>query len=75
MTKLKVTADDALQIAEEQGGRNKRASVNHECSFNVVLAPSSVHYKGWVVWYQIVQNERVETLFNLWTDPYTGKIK
>jgi len=50
LEKLKVTADDALQIAEANGGKAARQRVNNACTIAVALAPNADDV-NWGVYY------------------------
>jgi hypothetical protein len=41
LEKLKVTTDDALQLAEANGGKAARQAVNNDCNILVALAPNA----------------------------------
>ena len=66
MNRLTVTAEDALRIAEEHGGKESRLSVNNECEISVILNPS--YLESWEVRYNA-------TSFDMQIDPYTGRYK
>jgi hypothetical protein len=66
---FKITADDALRIAEENGGRAARQSVQNECDLQVGL-----RLKGWDVKYYDYRANATGTLFKITVDPYTGKV-
>lgn len=63
MKELKITADDALQIAEANGGQAFRQSVNNNCGISVRLMPN-VEGKDWSVDY--------DGYFIVNVDPYSG---
>lgn len=46
MTKLKISAEYVLQIAESNGGKEKRQSVGNACDISLVLYPNSASYRG-----------------------------
>ena len=64
---LKVTAEDAIRIAEENGGRSARLKVQNQCNIHLVLTPKGLQ-KGWWV------NYGYSTGFEIQIDPYTGKV-
>lgn len=65
---LKITADDALRIAEENGGKVARQAVRNECTISVSMSKNwSVRYYG-----PLINNST--TLFEATIDPYTGKV-
>lgn len=63
---IKVSVNDALQIAEANGGREARLAVNNKCKF-VAIIPIW-EYNGWNLTY--TGNTQ---LFNINIDPVTGK--
>jgi len=65
LSRLEITAEDAIRIAEEHGGRDVRLSVQNQCNIHLFLMPE--RYKGWRVYYQ-------STDFEIQVDPYTGEI-
>ncbi len=68
--KLKITGDEAIRIAEKNGGAEIRSSVNDQCYILVSLCPNSIH-KGWnVKYYQV----GYKTFLFLTIDPMTGKV-
>lgn len=50
-TKIALTADEALLIAESNGGLNKRTVINNACDISIILSPNSANYLGWKVLY------------------------
>jgi len=69
---LKVTADDALHIAEENGGRKARLSVNNQCTIFLNYSPN---YKFNVWHVSISHNNELPNIFEINIDPYTAKYK
>lgn len=67
-----VTAEDALGIAEKNGGSEKRLEVSNACNLDV-LAPGP-DYKGWRVLYGDAHNN-LKSLLEVVVDPQTGKYK
>ena len=51
LDKLMVTADEALSMAEEIGGKIGRLSIQNECQINVEISPEKYDYAGWRVSY------------------------
>jgi hypothetical protein len=49
LNKIKITAEDALKIAEENGGKKTRLSVQNKCDIHVLLLRGN--YDGWLVYY------------------------
>jgi len=64
-----VTADDALLIAETNGGREIRKSVDNECNISVSFSPVSGSFDGWKIRYY----QNPGTLFELKVDPANGE--
>lgn len=71
LAKIKVSADDALRITEENGGSVERAKTGDVCFISIGLFPDSVNYRGWRVSYGNYSG----TLFSLWIDPFAGEIR
>ena len=69
LDKLKITADDALRIAEENGGIDARLAVDNQCDISI---SSSEH--NWYVRYSI-QASTNSTIFEMTINSYTGKYK
>ncbi|MGA7194273.1 MAG: hypothetical protein WBW94_11645 [Anaerolineales bacterium] len=68
LSNFKFNADDALLIAEENGGKEARVSVQNMC--RVIVGISG--YTGWEVYYD-GNNGSPSFLFKIQIDPYTGK--
>jgi hypothetical protein len=78
LNKMKITAEQALQIAEENGGLENRLAVNNECFIwvdmelreksiiPVVNIPLVKTYE-WIVRYRSVSDN--ETIFRYWVEP------
>ena len=69
LNRLTVTADDALRIAEENGGKSFRLTKQNQCSISLILNIDA--YDGWRVTYQ--GNDDL-SIFKVQIDPYTGKV-
>ena len=67
----KITADDALQIAEDNGGIEIRNSVNNECNVSVSFLPNPGDYDGWKLSYY----QNPGTLLEVKVDPKTGEYR
>jgi hypothetical protein len=72
MGQLKISADQALQIAESNGGEENRQSVGNACNISLVLSPSPASDKGWVVIY--ARSDDRTSFFRIQIDPITGEI-
>lgn len=62
----KISADEALQIAERDGGYSKRTAVNNSCNISVGISRDTANYSGWIVIYS-------PSIFIDKIDPITGK--
>lgn len=71
-SQLKISADDALLIAEKNGGKEKRLVVENKCDIVILLSPGSASFDGWLASY--IQDGSTN-LFRLEIDPLTGKYK
>jgi hypothetical protein len=65
---LKVTADDALQIAEANGGKAARLLAKNKCNILVILSPNT-DYENWDVYYY---GDSAATIFEINIDSYSG---
>lgn len=65
LDKLKISADEALDIAEENGGKAMRQSAQNDCNLYLVLG------RDWLVVYD--RNDGLSTL-KIDIDPYTGRV-
>ncbi len=70
--KLKVSADDALQIAEKDGGWESRINAKNNCYIDLWLVPGKPGYKGWNVGYSS-PNATYSDIFKIKINPYTGE--
>lgn len=69
LSQIQITAEDALAIAEENGGKETRQLVDNQCRIHVRLAGD----KTWQV--LIYQNDTGSSLFRMVIDPESGKIE
>lgn len=72
LAQLKISADLALQIAENNGGKEKRQAVGDACDISLGLFPNSADYGGWVVIY--TRSDDHTSLLHIKIDPITGEI-
>ena len=63
-----ISAEDALRIADENGGQTARMSVQNQCSITVGLLRD-------FDWKVLMYKDGDSLLFSMEIDPYTGKIK
>lgn len=66
-TQFKVTADDALQLAEKRGGKDARVKANNSCAIHLLLKPNG-DISDWLVFY----DNAGSIIFEITIDPYTG---
>lgn len=65
ITEFNITSDEALQIAEDNGGKLFRESINNGCSVSISLNRRIHNDKDWVVAY--------DSNFEFIINPYTGE--
>lgn len=65
--KFTITADDALQLAEENGGKEARSKVKNGC--RILINTSNKKDGSWDVVYYIGASD----IFEMLVDPYSGK--
>jgi hypothetical protein len=66
LAKLNISASEALEIAEKNGGREKRTALKNVCSISVGISRDTVEYDGWLVIYS-------PSIFVEKIDPVTGQ--
>ncbi len=69
LNKLRILAEDALKIAEENGGQAARLSVQNQCTIHMRLSGDA----GWKVF--IYANDTGSSIFRMEVDASTGKMK
>jgi hypothetical protein len=67
LSRLRVTAEDAIRIAEANGGRDIRLKAQNRCSIHLSLWPEGLK-QGWWVTYNTSYD------FEILIDPYTGEV-
>jgi hypothetical protein len=67
-----LTASDILEIAETNGGSEKRLSVDNACEIDLIISPHSVSFEGWLVEY--TRDQEVKPFLEVEIDPATGEI-
>ena len=67
--RIQITAEDALTIAEENGGRESRLLVENKCRIHLGLSGDNI----WRVY--IYNDETSSLIFRMEIDPETGKIE
>jgi hypothetical protein len=68
LKRLRINALDALEIAEENGGKGFRLKSNNHCRIRVFMQPEN--FSGWVVRYSNANSID----FQLTIDPFTGAV-
>lgn len=71
LQRFNITANDALRIAEQNGGMDARLSVENDCSISVGITANA---PVWWISYSHFSNQ-VTGIFEITIDPYTGKHK
>lgn len=66
---LRITADDALKIAEENGGKEFRVTYQNECDILLVLRPNPSNMDDWSVYYNYQGSSKT---FEIRINPFTG---
>src|SRR5574341_496161 len=69
LNKVKITAEEALTIAEQNGGKEARLYVKNECNITAQLSGNS----GWRIF--VYRNDTGSSIFRLEIDPSTGEIE
>ncbi len=69
INKIKITAEEALAIIEQNGGKEARLLVKNECKITAKLSG----YSGWRIF--IYRYDTGSSIFSMEIDPSTGKIK
>jgi len=76
--RLLIQPKRAMQIAEQNGGKEFREMVHNSCAVRLSLAPWSLDYAGWQVgYYEYVDYEsraRGDNALTLYIDPTNGKV-
>lgn len=72
-SRFEISADQALQIAEDNGGREKRASVENACGITVHLVVDRRNKWQWRIYYS--RQDDLILFFEVLIDPYTGEIR
>jgi hypothetical protein len=70
---LKISADQALQIAEMNGGKDNREAVGNACYISLVLSPGPARNNGWIIRY--TRSDEIASFFSIVIDPYTGEFR
>jgi len=70
LTNLEISALDALEIAEHNGGGKTRATIENACEIHLSFIPESKDCPGWRVAYYLYNDELVD---NYCIDPKTGE--
>ncbi len=71
LMKFKTTADQAVQIAEENGGKTAQVNSENKCHMDVYIAgdPNRNYEDAWYVNYYNIPTE-----FNVFINPFTGEV-
>jgi hypothetical protein len=66
--KLEISAEEALDIAEKNGGAEYRAAIENSCQI-IVSLPAKLDYDGWIVSYRYL-----DTFDKYYIDAKTGEV-
>lgn len=76
--RLAIQPERAMQIAEQNGGKEFREMVNNSCTVRLFLAPWSLDYAGWQIMYYEYDDyeyrERGDNSLIFYIDPRDGKV-
>jgi hypothetical protein len=75
LSKAKITMQDALQIAEKNGGTKTRSRVNNNCYIGANYDSNAAYDKGWYMIYTTTSGDKVINLLWLDIDAQTGASK
>jgi hypothetical protein len=67
---IKISAENAFRIADENGGQDARRSVENDCTIQVRLSGYDNYWKV-----RISKNNTASVIFIMTINPYTGEIK
>ena len=70
--RLNISMGEAVEIAEENGGKETRAEEIDQCSLHVLYNPDGSFYGGWRVEYQNAISDRLDLYL---ISPETGEVK
>jgi hypothetical protein len=73
LLQYQITVDEALQIAEENGGNAARLAVDNDCQISA-FSPT-VSGNGWEIGYDIYKDNHFRSLFTITIDSKTGEYK
>ena len=71
LEQYRITADEALQIAERNGGHEARTAVGNDCE--ITAFSPTVNGGGWEINYVNYPDNFVKSLYGIAIDPQTGK--
>ena len=71
LEQIEISADDALKIAEENGGTEARLAVNNECTIFLTYNPNT----STNAWNLTIRHHDDRTIFEISIDPFNGKFK
>ena len=74
LQKIKVSARQALDIAEKNGGSDARGRVANKCLVSVSMFARDSEYDGWDVRYTTSDEKSgINTIYEVYVDPQNGK--
>jgi hypothetical protein len=69
---LTISISEAVEIAEKNGGKKVRESVENECSVSVFIRSDPMSYNGWEIHYDM---EDYSNNFSIYINPNTGDVE
>ena len=70
LSELKITADIAFDVAEENGGRETRLEIENACRILLIFKPNGDN-DGW----SVIYSDGSQFYFNIEINPYTGQYR
>ncbi len=74
LDKLKISAEDALRIAETNGGYEMRSAIDNACYISLASVTENTNGCVWKVDYIAYQDPNEKNI-TIYINPYTGEIK
>ncbi len=73
LTRYRISAEEAIQIAEKNGGVERRLQYGNDCKINAFA--SGLKDTGWEVYYKNNRDNWWHTIFMVTIDPQTGSFE
>jgi hypothetical protein len=77
LKKITISAKQAIEIAEKNGGSDVRAKIANKCTVNISMIAPGSGYGGWVITYSTTKSEKLQStnIFKILIDPKDGKFQ